>query len=60
MIPAGSVFAFLAEHRRVLFPSQAFVDMYAPANGRPSAPVDAGNSAVGTDLGGLAFQRWQA
>ncbi|SPL87412.1 transposase, IS4 family protein [[Actinomadura] parvosata subsp. kistnae] len=38
MIPAGSVFAFLAEHRRVLFPSQAFADMYAPVNGRPSVP----------------------
>ncbi|MCF6471295.1 transposase [Nonomuraea sp. MG754425] len=26
------------EHRRVLFPSQAFADMYAPVNGRPSVP----------------------
>ncbi|MEV0611773.1 hypothetical protein AB0I81_00520 [Nonomuraea sp. NPDC050404] len=31
MIPAGSVLAFLAEHRRVLFPSQAFAYLYAPA-----------------------------
>ncbi|MEU7864989.1 IS1182 family transposase [Nonomuraea sp. NPDC049141] len=38
LIPAGSVFAFLAEHRRVLFPSEAFADMYAPVNGRPSVP----------------------
>nr|SBP00064.1 transposase, IS4 family protein [Nonomuraea gerenzanensis] len=38
MIPAGSVFAFLAGHRRVLFPSQAFADMYAPVNGHPSVP----------------------
>ena len=38
LIPAGSVFAFLAEQRRVLFPPQAFADMYAPVNGRPSVP----------------------
>ncbi|MEV0150650.1 MULTISPECIES: hypothetical protein [unclassified Nonomuraea] len=38
MIPAGSVFAFLAEQRRVLFPPLAFADMYAPVNGRPSVP----------------------
>lgn len=38
MIPAGSVFAFLAEHRRVLFPPEAFTDMYATVNGRPSVP----------------------
>jgi hypothetical protein len=38
MIPAGSVFAFLAEHRRALFPPQAFADLYAPVNGRPSVP----------------------
>ncbi|WP_203880332.1 transposase, partial [Planobispora takensis] len=32
------MFAFLAEHRRALFPPQAFADMYAPVNGRPSVP----------------------
>ncbi|MEQ4726295.1 IS1182 family transposase [Nonomuraea sp. B19D2] len=40
LIPAGSVFAFLAEHRRALFPPEAFADMYAPVNGRPSVPPD--------------------
>ncbi|RSM97129.1 hypothetical protein DMB42_47065 [Nonomuraea sp. WAC 01424] len=40
MIPAGSVFAFLAEHRWGLFPPQAFADMYAAVNGRPSVPPD--------------------
>ena len=38
MIPAGSVFAFLAEHRGRLFPLETFADMYAPVNGRPSVP----------------------
>jgi hypothetical protein len=40
LIPVGSVLAFLAEHRRVLFPPEAFVDMYAPVNRRPSVPPD--------------------
>ncbi|WP_236239647.1 IS1182 family transposase [Streptomyces sp. CC228A] len=38
LIPAGSVFAFLAEHRGQLFPAVMFEDMYPSANGRPSMP----------------------
>ncbi|MCE7080100.1 IS1182 family transposase [Streptomyces sp. ST2-7A] len=38
LIPAGSVFAFLAEHRGALFPADMFADMYPSANGRPSMP----------------------
>jgi transposase len=38
LIPAGSVFAFLAEHRGALFPAVMFADMYPSANGRPSMP----------------------
>ncbi|MFG3266255.1 MULTISPECIES: hypothetical protein [Streptomyces] len=38
LIPAGSVFALLAEHREVLFPPGMFAYMYPPANGRPSLP----------------------
>jgi transposase len=38
LIPAGSVFAFLAEHRDRLFPASMFADMYPSANGRPSMP----------------------
>jgi len=38
LIPAGSVFAFLAEHREVLFPPGMFADMYPSSNGRPSLP----------------------
>lgn len=36
LIPAGSVFAFLAEHRQELFPESMFTDLYPSANGRPS------------------------
>ena len=38
LIPPGSVFAFLAEHREVLFPAGMFADMYPSPNGRPSLP----------------------
>jgi IS5 family transposase len=38
LIPAGSVFAFLAEHRQALFPAGMFADMYPSPNGRPSMP----------------------
>ncbi|BFV55417.1 hypothetical protein KCMC57_up51330 [Kitasatospora sp. CMC57] len=38
LIPVGSVFAFLAEHRARLFPAGMFADMYPSANGRPSMP----------------------
>ncbi|MER6372616.1 hypothetical protein ABT255_30375 [Streptomyces mirabilis] len=32
LVPAGSVFAFLAEHRGTLFPAEMFADMYPSAN----------------------------
>jgi len=38
LIPAGSVYALLAEHREVLFPAVLFADMYPSRNGRPSVP----------------------
>ncbi|MFD7714223.1 IS1182 family transposase, partial [Streptomyces sp. NPDC059786] len=38
LIPQRSVFAFLAEHRQVLFPAGMFADMYPSPNGRPSCP----------------------
>ena len=38
LIPAGSVFAFLAGHREALFPAPMFADMYPSPNGRPSLP----------------------
>jgi Transposase DDE domain/Transposase domain (DUF772) len=38
LIPAGSVYAFLAEHRDELFPEEMFADLYAASDGRPSVP----------------------
>ena len=40
LIPAGSVFAFLAEHRAEVFPDAGYADLFAPAgSGRPSVPA---------------------
>ena len=38
MLPAGSVFAFLAEHRESVFPDGMFADLFPSARGRPSVP----------------------
>jgi IS5 family transposase len=40
LVPAGSVHAFLAEHRRRLFPDEMFEDLFASGRGRPSVPAD--------------------
>src|SRR3954462_5880807 len=39
-LPAGSVYAFLAEHRRELFPDVAFADLFPSPLGRPSVPAE--------------------
>ena len=38
LVPAGSVYAFLAEHRDVVFPDGLFVDLFPSGKGRPSVP----------------------
>jgi hypothetical protein len=40
LVPAGSVFAFLAEHRRELFPGSFTADLFPSPTGRPSLPAD--------------------
>ncbi len=40
LVPAGSVYAFLAEHRRVVFPDELFADLFPSGRGRPSVPAD--------------------
>ena len=40
LIPAGSMFAFLAAHRAELFPDEEYADLFArPGMGRPSLPA---------------------
>src|SRR5947209_9330818 len=40
LLPSGSVYAFLAEHRRELFPDAMFADLFPSRLGRPSVPGD--------------------
>jgi IS5 family transposase len=40
LLKAGSVFAFLAEHRGRLFPDGMFADLFPSGRGRPSVPGD--------------------
>jgi hypothetical protein len=40
LVPEGSVFAFLAEHRGELFPDSFTADLFTSGTGRPSLPAD--------------------
>jgi IS5 family transposase len=46
LLPEGSVFAFLAEHRRELFPDSFTADLFASRTGRPSLPADLAGSVL--------------
>ncbi|MEZ5223344.1 MAG: IS1182 family transposase [Ilumatobacteraceae bacterium] len=40
LVPAGTVYAFLAEHRQRLFPDELFADLFGSGRGRPSVPAE--------------------
>jgi len=40
LVPAGSVYAFLAEHRHRVFPDVLFADLFGSGRGRPSQPAE--------------------
>ena len=40
LVPQGSVEAFLADHRKDLFPDERFEDLFPSTRGRPSIPAD--------------------
>jgi hypothetical protein len=40
LLKAGSVFGFLAAHRRELFPGEMFADLFPSGRGRPSVAAD--------------------
>ncbi len=40
LVPPGSVFAFLAEHRHEVFPDSFIADLFESKAGRPSLPAD--------------------
>ena len=39
LVPAGSMFAFLAAHRQELFGDADFADLFPSGKGRPSVPA---------------------
>lgn len=39
LVPEGSMFAFLAEHRQGVFPDEQFEDLFSSGKGRPSIPA---------------------
>jgi hypothetical protein len=39
LVSAGSMFAFLAEHRGQLFPDEDYADLFTAGVGRPSGSV---------------------
>jgi hypothetical protein len=46
LLPAGGMFAFLAAHRRELFPDHMFVDLFSSRRGRPSIPAEVVASVI--------------
>jgi hypothetical protein len=46
LLPAGGMFAFLAAHRRELFPDDMFAELFPSRRGRPSIPADVAASVL--------------
>jgi IS5 family transposase len=46
LLKGGSVFAFLAAHRRELFPEEMFTDLFPSRRGRPSVPAEVMASVI--------------
>ncbi len=46
LLKSGSVFAFLAAHRRELFPEEMFADLFPTRRGRPSVPAEVMASVI--------------
>ncbi len=46
LVPDGSVYALLADHRFELFPDELFEDLFPSGRGRPSIPADVMASAM--------------
>ena len=46
LLKSGSVFGFLAAHRRELFPEELFADLFPSRRGRPSVPAEVMASVI--------------
>jgi hypothetical protein len=40
LVAEGTVYAFLADHRKELFKDEDFLDLFPSGRGRPSTPVE--------------------
>ncbi|MGH3923001.1 MAG: transposase, partial [Pseudonocardiaceae bacterium] len=40
LVPAGSMYALLSQHRKKIFPDELFADLFESDQGRPSIPTD--------------------
>ena len=52
LVPAGSMFSFLATHRGQVFPDEEFADLFPSGRGRPSLPAP-----VAASILALRFQK---
>ena len=52
LVPADSVFAFLAEHRHEVFRPELFADLFPSSAGRPSLPAEIAASVLVANLAG--------
>jgi hypothetical protein len=60
LLKAGSVFAFLAAHRRELFPDEMFTDLFPTGRGRPSVPADVMAAVITTQsFAGRSCPTWR-
>jgi len=46
LVPADSVFGFLARHRREVFPPELFADLFPAGTGRPGLPGEVAASVL--------------
>ena len=58
LVPAGSMFAFLAGHRQELFGDEDFADLFPSGKGRPSVPASVMASGHPRGRGGGPL-RWK-
>ena len=58
LVPEGSVFAFLATHRRDLFPDKGFADLFPSDRGRRSMPGSVGSPGCPRSCATVTFRAW--
>jgi hypothetical protein len=60
LIPDGSVYAFLADHRHELFPPELFADLVVQGRSHPSVPPEVVATVMVLQVGERRVNLWQA